>query len=278
MELARREQDQVRLRFPDEAPFFDEYRRITLTVVGDLPFTKGPQLDALRASGEPVDEKVLVGFPGGPSPGEVADRLGILVLEALAGPLARGARRAVVALPCNTLAPVSWALERAFEDRGSLEEMLDRAGVAGRGDLLDIAAAASDLALSLPTVPSAVFAAAAERGASAVLPLGTVGIVQTYEDARERTPGAAPVAPLPSADQRAVLDAIQACLGGAPADLDRATGSLRAVVDRARREHGGGLTAVEACTDLRLGVGLDSNVAYARAVVSEIYGEPRVVR
>lgn len=271
-ELARHERSRVRALLPPDAPFFDEYRRTTLSLVGDLPFAKRPQLEAHRHDGQLLDEGVLIGFPGGPAPEQVADRLGVLLLEALAGPMARGATRAVVALPCNTLAPVSWALDCLFVDGASLRTMLDRAGAGDRADLRAIADAAASLALGFPTVPVATLSVARGEGATAVLPMGTLGIVETYQRARRRIRGAPAVLSLAAKDQRAVLDAIQACLGGTSEDRAAAARSLRSAVDRAEREHGGPVVAVEACTDLQLGVGLDSNATYARAIVEDIYG------
>ena len=83
-------------------PFFDEYRRLTPTLVGDLPFTKAV---ALEGAAWPLDSRVLVGFPGGLAQDEVTPRLAVLMLEALRGPVARGATEALVLLPCNTLSP-----------------------------------------------------------------------------------------------------------------------------------------------------------------------------
>lgn len=273
-ELARHERTHVRALLPPDAPFFDEYRRITLSVVGDLPFAKRPQLEAHRRDGQLLDEGVLIGFPGGPAPEQVADRLGVLLLEALAGPMARGATRAVVALPCNTLAPVSWALDCLFVDGASLRKMLVRAGAGDRADLRAIADAAASLTLGFPTVPAAVLSAASRDGATAVLPMGTVNIVETYQRARRRIRGAPEVLSPATEDQRAVLDAIQACLGGTSEERNLAAQSLRAVVERAERERCGPVVAVEACTDLQLGVGLDSNAIYARAIVGDVYRTP----
>ncbi len=272
-ELSRCERARVIARLPAGSPFYDEYRRITLSVVGDLPFAKQPQLETYRRSGAPLDRGVLVGFPGGPAPDEVAARLGVLLLEALSGPVRRGMARAIVALPCNTLAPVAWALDCGFTDEASLVDMLADAGAADRRDLRDIAAAVTEMSLEFPTVPHAALREIRAAGASAVLPLGTAGIVETYERARRRLPRSPEVVAPDDEGQGTTLAAIQACIGGDDQELFRAAEALRAVVDRAGQGISGELTAVEACTDLTLGVGLDSNAAYARFIVESVYGE-----
>lgn len=250
--LARAERSCLVRRLPAEAPFFDEYRRMTLALVGDLPFVKARVLERFARSGEFLDGRVLVGFPGGPEPRDVQERLAVLALEAMTGPLKRGVRRVEVLLPCNTLAPVSWALQERF----AADEALARAVEGAR--------------LSFPTVPEAVLEAAKVAGGQAVLPLGTRGIDETYREAARRLGSDVEVVAADARQEGTVLEAIGAAIEGG-ARRQRAHRSLTELVDEARGRLGEGLVAVEACTDLDYGVGMDSNAAYARAVVDSIY-------
>jgi len=250
--LSRLERRHLTRELPSAAPFFDEYRRLTLAIVGDLPFVKAPVLEGFSRRGEALDERVLVGFPGGPDPDEVEQRLAVLAMEAMAGPLQRGVRRVTVLLPCNTLAPVSWALQERFASDPIL------------------GAALTGVDVSFPTVPEAVLADAAARGCRAVLPLGTHGIDQTYRRAARRLGVDLDVA-VPEADEeQTVLEAIGAAIEGG-GRRRRASDAMEGLVAAARRRLGEDLVAVEACTDLDYGVGLDSNLTYAQAVVDAAY-------
>jgi hypothetical protein len=250
--LSRAERRHIVAALGPSSAFFDEYRRTTMTLVGDLPFVKEPFLG--DRGGRALDQRVLVGFPGGPSTADVAPRLGDLALEALAGPLRRGVRRAVVLLPCNTLAPVSWALEQRFEDPRQLAPF-----------------STEPVQLTFPTVPGAVFDRVERQGALALLPLGTMGIARTYRREAGRRAGDVQVIELGGGDGEVVLEAIGAALQRG-ARRDAAGRALAELVDRQRQRHGESLVAVEACTDLDYGLALDSNTVYAEEVVGQIYG------
>jgi len=266
--LARVERRLLGDRLPPDAPFFDEYRRMTLTLVGDLPFVKQHILGTF--GDDVLDERVLVGFPGGPTPSAVERRLSTTVMEAAAGPLGRGVRRMLVLLPCNTLAPVSWAMADRFQRVETLTDALryDRGGERSAA-LARIVV--DEVQPTFPTVPQAVLRQAERRGCSTLLPLGTVGIADVYREAVRRERSTLRVAELDTPGRDAVLEAIGAAIERGPR-RDAARRGLRRVVDGARTRHGDGLLAVEACTDLDYGIGLDSNEAYAEEAVRQAYG------
>ena len=266
--LARAERRHLGTRLPAGAPFFDEYRRMTLALVGDLPFVKQR---VLRRFGDgALDERVLVGFPGGPTPREVESRLSATAAEAAAGPVGRGVRRVQVLLPCNTLAPVSWAMEKRFSQ---VETLLDALRRSGLGD--HAAAVARTLVEQVqPTFPSvldAVLREAERRHCSVLLPLGTVGIAEVYRRAARRLGSAVRIAELDDDDRDTVLESIGAAIERGPR-RDAARQGLEQLVSDARARHGDGLLAVEACTDLDYGIGLDSNEVYASEAVRWVYG------
>jgi aspartate/glutamate racemase len=97
-----------------------------------------------------------------------------------------------------------------------------------------------------------------------------VKIVETYRQQASRLDSQVSIVGLGDQDQRVVLDAIQGCITGGEIREQR-RGALDALVSRLQAEHGQGLAVVEACTDLDYWLGLDSNVAYAEAVVQRIY-------
>lgn len=250
------------------AEFYDEYRRMLLVLQGQVAYVKEPFLRPFQQSGKALDSSVLVGFDGGLAPADVETRLGILACEAMAGPLARGTREVLVLLPCNTLAPVSWALQERFSEPTRLQAMLREAG-AGDETLVELAAAAR---IRFPTVPEAVLLSARQDQHDHVLPLGTLGIAGTYREAARRLGLELSLLEPDGEEQQVVLRAIEATIAGEVEPRARAEQALRAVVSRHSAGQAGRVLAVEACTDLNYGVGLDSNTAYARLAVELVYG------
>lgn len=271
-DLARAERAAIRTLLPEEVLFYDEYRRFLLTLIGDLQFTKREALANYQSSGRWFDEEVLVGFPKGPSPESVTTRLGVLALEGLDGPLRRGVRRACVFLPCNTLAPVSWALEERFSTEKGILELLADAGLEpwrGCHELIETIVD-DNLELSFPTVPDAVIAEARRRDIDRVAPLGTTGIVDVYRESLRR--GGAPCqchAPN-TAEQQIVRQAIVTAIDGTEKSRARSLAELNELSRDLEKE---GCLVVEACTDLDYGVGLDSVEAYVNAAIRNVYGD-----
>jgi len=266
--LARAERRHLAGLLGEGRPFFDEYRRMTLALVGDLPFVKERVLGGLGAV--PLDERVLVGFPGGPTPADVEERLSATAVEAASGPLGRGVRHVLVLLPCNTLAPVSWAMAERFTEVGALTDALGDSGLGGRAAAL-ARTLVDDVRPRFPTVPEAVVGEAVRRGSSALLPLGTEGIAGVYREAVRRLGHALQVVEPDRAGQDAVLEAIGAAIEGG-ARRQEACRGLERLVAGARDRHGEALLAVEACTDLNYGTALDSGEVYAEEAVRLAYG------
>jgi len=186
--LAEAERRHLSGVLPEGTPFMDEYRRTSVVLTGDLRFVKEPLLASYRARRAALDDRILVGFDGGPTAEEAAPRIGVLLLEALVGPLERGFEEVEVLLPCNTLAPASRWLERRFDEgEAGLARLLSEAGVSGRRDLLALAEPlGGKVTVRFPSVPAAAMAAAERTGGDAVLPLGTAGVPAEYEEEASR--------------------------------------------------------------------------------------------
>ncbi len=268
--LAAEERAALRARLPAGTPFFDEHRRLTLSVVGDLPFVKAPILGAFRRDGRSLDAGVLVGFPGGPSLESVILPIGVLVLEALAGPSRRGLERAIVLLPCNTLAPVSWALAEQLSTLEGVHDLVVEAGLEPWPGLDALAEriGSGSLEVTCPTVPGAVLRRAEKVGARAVVPWGTESIAEVYGEAASRSEKAISVTRLDESGQETVRHAILAAIDGGV----EVRGLARRGLECLAAAMGEQATPVEACTDLDYGVGLDSVGAYARVTVDAVFG------
>jgi len=268
--LSRAERRLLRRDLGRGEAFYDEHRQLTMTLVGDLPFVKAPWLAPFRDNLTPLDDRILVGFPGGVPLSEVVPRLGALALEAMAGPVRRGVEEVLVLMPCNTLAPAAWALEPALDDPPQLRRMLGEADLGDRTDLTELVErVAVWVATACPTVPQMAVRAVAGAGAPALLPLGTEGIAEVYAEAIRREGNPVALVRPTEAWQAATLDAIRASIAG---ERGAARALLEGVATEARREHGDGLVLIEACTDLDHGVGWDSGELYAEGIVQEIYG------
>lgn len=270
--LAAAERAHIQQNLPADAGFFDEYRRLTLTLVGDLGYVKGPWLVSHIRQSRLLDKTILVGFPGGPSPAQVQARLGVLALEAMRGPVERGCRQVLVLLPCNTLAPVSWGLAANFASPEAIQNMLDEAGWPGDPCVPAFIERLTEVELAFPTVPEAVIQRVERDGGTHLLPMGTEGIAGTYRRVLSRQQSSLKMAALPPGGQGQVLDAIQAAIAGDSGARRAAREALEGLRDRSKAAHGPGLMAVEACTDLDYEVGLDSNAVYAQEVVRMAYG------
>ena len=61
--LSQEERRYIQETYLKEYSFFDEYRRIILALIGDLPFAKSKILNMYRD--RYLDNQVLIGFPGG---------------------------------------------------------------------------------------------------------------------------------------------------------------------------------------------------------------------
>lgn len=273
VDLSRFERQAVSRALPAGAAFYDEYRRIRLHVIGELGWLKAPALAPYVTADRPLDERVLVGFPGGLTIDDVVPRMALLLLEALAGPLRRGCDRFVAALPCNTLAPAARRLEALFTDPAALGAALDDAGLSVGPELAAVAGLlAGGASIGFPTVPAAVVETAVQRGAQAILPLGTPGTPALYE--RAAVAHGSRVRVVRPAEQQVpqILDAIEACIDGQPGRREAARANLQQIATLARQSHGETLAVVEACTDLDLGVGWSSGACYARRIVEHVYG------
>lgn len=261
-------------RLPAGTTFYDEHRRVSVAMHGDLRFVKERYVSAYLEAGEPFDDRILVGFPGGLTTEQVEDRMGIMALEAMSGAVRRGVRDLMVLIPCNTLAPVSWSLAGRFSFEEGIIEMLDEGGCGDRGDLRELAPLISrECRIVFPTVPEAVVERAHEAGASTLVPLGTERIVGIYEEAIERSEFDMTLAAVPKEDHAKVLRAITDAIDASPAAWEESRRALEEIERKMRRDAGEDVAVVSACTDLDYGVGIDSEREYAKYGVQLAYGK-----
>jgi hypothetical protein len=269
------EAERALLRASSESEkFYDESRRTTLSLVGHLPFIKDPYLDKFREDSRHLDDSILSGFPGGPSPEFLACRIGYLVFLELIQALRLRISNVIIALPCNTLAPVSWLLQHGFGSPESLLHLFDDLPFPLENhEHEQIERILASMNLSFPTVPSMVLKNLALQNVNDILLLGTLGIRSVYE--KEVLKNSLPVTLIEVEEsiQKQFLSQIQASIQGDKESVLLAKKSAQDTITHIRTVHGRSFVAVEACTDLFLGVGLNSNMAYAEGVLAEVYGQ-----
>lgn len=249
--LCQLEERRIRAILPDNVPFFDEYRRMTLRLVGDLPFLKKAALSAFRSTGTSLTPQVLVGFERGLIPDDVAKQCAVLALEALSGPVSRGCREALVMVPCNTLSPVQATIRATLASDQAL----------------------SETEVTCPTVADAVLRKVSADGPCDLLVLGTMGIEHVYQKAVRGSGRPVRIVPMQPHWQSMVLAAIHSGLQDDPTQRDKGANLLSTVIAEARSRHGDSLRIVEACTDLDFGLGLSSTLAYAERAVDLVYSD-----
>lgn len=261
---------QIRTMLPSESAFYDEYRRITYCLLGDLPFIKQYGLRSHRTG--LLDDRILIGFPGGITLKDILPQVALLIFHALWGPAKRDIRNVWVMFPCNTLAPLCWELEKIFQTPEDILEMVSSAGC-GIGDSERFLAdrIVERIQPVFPTIPEAVIEYVWACKKSALIPLGTLDICKTYTEAlrRLRYPLQL-IAPDPH-QQAVVLQSIKTCICAEAGDRETATIALSQIVDQLIRAHGSGVAVIQACTDLTCGIGLDSNAIFAEFMVKSIY-------
>jgi hypothetical protein len=273
MTLSISERRRIQEQLTPGSPFYDEYRCITLSIVGDLPFVKGSHLAIYSSRNKLLDDRILVGFPNGINQDEIVPRMGVLALHSIWNAVSREVYRVQVLNPCNTLAPTSWALEERFATVDSILEMLNESGLdGGKREEYLVQQIVDQIELSFPTVPEAVIQTLEEQRRSALMPLGTIGIAETYRCALSRLGSTLHLVEPDPAEQKTVFDAIRASIAQDPRRREASRCKLEQLAQKAIEKHGKGLAVVEASTDLDYGVGIDSNTAYAETVVKAIYG------
>jgi len=270
--LSNIERDRILAVLPRGAPFYDEYRRIGLALVGDLRFIKADALAPFRDSGVWLDDSVLIGFDRGLLVEAVSKRIGVLAFHAMSAAVQRGCRRVQVLMPCNTLATAAWSLEEQFATAESIATMVREVQPRSPADLESVAnRIAGEVDLVFPSVPESVVGAVDRAGGRVVLPLGTVGVAEAYREAAKRLNSPVQVVEVAPSRQASVLAAIQEGISDVAEGRQRGRELLDAVAAEECRVHGSELIVVEACTDLDYGIGLSSTKCYAEAVVTNAY-------
>jgi hypothetical protein len=220
-------------------PFFDEYRRVSFSIIGLLRQIKRQFLKAYNDAQRPLDNCILVGAEGGPDPQDVLPHIVEAMRPWVLTALESQSAKVKLIIPCNTLAPLAEPLERAFRE------------VCGRD-------------LSVPSIPSVVIAEYVQLLKPQVAVLGTHVAVSAYRKEVEKR----------RLDVE-VLDYTRICGKSFEQVIhDSITGKGKLVLDGGFFDK---YTVICACTDVEIEDAIDSTTVFANHIAACAYQAPLTV-
>jgi hypothetical protein len=247
--------------------FFDEYRRMMFTLIGDVAFFKEAMIADSTSRDGFLSETILVGVGFSPASRDFIKRVTISIAQEALAALGRGHQRLRVAIPCNGLSYLAKEVVRIINSDVELRLLLEESNSGIQPNQIRLPP------ISVHTVPEAVvhhLAGIQQAGENIyLLVLGTRGAHAQYELLTNSTT----INVLPIADHEFELlnRSIVAAIGGDPEEVTRSREQIRVELIEPRKRLFNNLVVLEACTDFRLGLGLNSLDLFAQAMVADCY-------
>ena len=272
------EQKTIQSRFLGKgSAFYDEYRRIMFSVIADTGYFKRKQIDAAIPKGK-IDSDILIGFKGKPMPRDIRDRITIAVLEQVYAGLNHGYKNIRIIIPCNTITPLGHHILGLVNDPKRFKAILtEHCGVSPTSPVFSLLPKAK---FSLYTPPALVIdeVRKAHKGKVAILVMGTPTTVRLYKNhiLKSGLEKKLTVLPLGPGEQDLVNRVIEASISNDTALSASIKAQIKKRLILPGQKAAGTLAVIEACTDIRLGLGVNSlDVLVARSVkdVYEIDGK-----
>lgn len=254
---------------PDGHEFFDEYRRIMYTVIGDLAFFKELAIAESAASNGYLTEDILIGVGAFPiMTQEVVDRVALSVLQEALAAIDRGHERLRVMIPCNTLSALAKKIGQIIRSAEELRRIVEAYAPA-----LPEFERVVFAHIRVYTVPEAVMRHLAEikmpGEMTHLLVLGTRDTNAFYESLADSY--AINVLPVKDWEYELIHRAVVASIGGDKNEVDLCCNQLQKELIEPRSDLFDNLVVLEACTDFRLALGLSSLEVFADAMVGDCY-------
>jgi hypothetical protein len=268
------EQRTIQRHFLDkDAEFYDEYRRIMFTVIADLGHFKSRQINAAVPKGK-VDSDILIGFKGNPIPDDVGDKIAVAVIEQAYLALNRGYKNIRIVIPCNTISPLGHHIYDLLSNPEEFNAILTgHSGVSPSSPVFSLLA---DAKFRLYTPPALVIEEIrkANAGTVSLLVFGTPVTVEIYKSliVKLGLENQLTVLPLESGEQELINQVIEAAISG---DSALSNSIKKEIIDKIilpRQKVTGDLRVIEACTDIRLGLGINSLDILVTRAVNDVYG------
>jgi hypothetical protein len=248
--------------------FFDEYRRIMLTVIADVAFFKRGAIAEMARDPGYLTDAILLGIGFTPVSREAVNQLALAVAQEALAALNRGYHRLRIALPCNGLAGLAKEVGTVISSEEDLSRIVESYGIS-RSDVARIAA----VQLTVDTVPEACvnhIGRTHGRGSN-LLVLGTRGTNATFGALARNAE--INVVSLNKSDYELINRTIVASIGGDATAIAECRRDLETRLVERQRRITPDLVVLEACTDFRLGIGLSSLELFANAMVETAYQE-----
>lgn len=249
--------------------FFDEYRRIMFTLVGDIGFLKHGMIDRTWDAHSRLTDDVLVAVKAHEVPEDLKLALVELTRDQVRSARRRGHQRVRVVLPCNSMSDVladvvsqvgAEGAERSVTCPG-LESTLDSASGRSRG-------------VSAHGVVRSAVEELSERGLIDGVPFVILGSSAAQLQYREEgAPFGLEVLPVSAFQQMLIDRCVLVCIEGHDRSIADARRALEAEVIKPARDRFGRVRVVEGCTDFNFGLGYDSVRLLAQRMVADAYSD-----
>jgi hypothetical protein len=244
--------------------FFDEYRRIMFSMIGDVAFFKRSMISRVAAKNGYLTDEVLIGLGQTDTTAEFERNVIFCVLKEVVSAVDRGYRQIRVIIPCNTLSTFTFKIGRLLNDLPQLKIIVDTFDQPFFGyDKINQAR------ITVHTVPEAVIEKAARELNTHLLLLGTAHTNEIYKRLCANT--TMKVINLDQREQKLIDQAIVGSIGGDIAEMAKHRNELMAELVEPQQSQNKNLLVVEACTDFKLNIGLSSLEIFAYEMVSKCY-------
>ena len=276
--VAELEQRTIQRHFIDKgSAFYDEYRRIMFAFIADLGYFKKRQIDASVPEGT-IDSDILIGFKGNPIPDDVRDKIAVAVIEQVYLALNRGYKNIRIIIPCNTISPLGNYIYNLVNNPDEFKTILVRHS--GVSESSPVFALRADAKFSVYTPPALVIdeIRKAHAGKVSILVFGTPVTVEIYKSLIMKLGlnNQLTVLPLESGEQELVKQVIEAAISGDTASADSIKEGIKGRIILPRQNTAGDLRIIEACTDIRLGLGINSLDVLVNRAVNDVYGIDKI--
>lgn len=249
-------------------PFFDEYRRVSFSLVGLLRQIKAKLLKAYSDAQRPLDNRILVGAEDGPNPEDVLPHVVHAMAPWILTALQSQSGKVKLIIPCNTLAPLAEPLERVFRDASEMEHLLKTNFKTVSDEMLKalrvLAREVGQRDFSVPSIPSVAITKYGPFLKPQVAVLGTRVAVSAYrKEVKKR------------ALNVEILDYTRICGKSFEQVIhDSITGRGKLVLDGNFFDK---YTVICACTDVEIEDAIDSTTVFANYIAACAYQTPLTV-
>lgn len=248
--------------------FLDEYRRVAICLIGDLAYLKQTVLERYYKAILPFDNNILVGFDTSFPYDDLFNRITKLTFHQILLAIRLGHSRIRVVIPCNTLSPAGWFMKDMY---AKLTTHSNSVSILSKDEMNLILENYENLDISFPTIPEIVLDFAEHESYKNLYILGTPDTCDLYQKVLLHSHSNIQIRLPSKEDQEIINRAIFNSIDGRIAKVEESAKEISELIVRPLRLIYPEIQFIEACTDLDLGIGLNSNDLYVKRLIHEIY-------